>query len=39
MRIDRVDVFSLEYPFHGYFKFIGPRAVRPAVLVKITSGS
>ncbi len=37
MRIDRVDVFPLEYPFHGYFKFIGPRSVRPAILVKVTA--
>lgn len=37
MRIDRVDVFPLEYPFYGYFKFIGPRAVRPAILVKVTT--
>ena len=37
MRIERVDVFPLEYPFYGYFKFIGPRAVRPAILVKITA--
>src|SRR5208283_3719757 len=27
----------LEYPFHGYFKFIGPRSVRPAILVKIAA--
>lgn len=35
MRIERVDFIPLEYPFHGYFKFIGPRSVRAAILVKI----
>ena len=37
MRIARVDVYPLEYPFYGYFKFIGPRSVRPAILVKVTA--
>jgi len=37
MRIDHIEVFPLEYPFYGYFKFIGPRSVRAAILVKVTA--
>ncbi len=37
MRIEQVDVFPLEYPFYGYFKFIGPRSVRAAILIKVTA--
>lgn len=37
MKIHSVEFTPLEYPFYGYFKFIGPRSVRPAILVKITA--
>jgi L-alanine-DL-glutamate epimerase-like enolase superfamily enzyme len=37
MKIQQVEFAALEYPFYGYFKFIGPRSVRPAILVKITA--
>ena len=37
MKIQHVDFLPLDYPFHGYFKFIGPRSVRPAILVKIAA--
>jgi L-alanine-DL-glutamate epimerase-like enolase superfamily enzyme len=37
MKIQSLDFTVLEYPFHGYFKFIGPRSVRAAILVKMTA--
>ena len=40
MKIDRVDVYPLEYPTVGYFKFFTtPRghAGRPAVMLKVTA--
>ncbi len=37
MKIQSLDFIPLEYPFHGYFKFIGPRSVRPAILVKMVA--
>ncbi len=37
MKIQSLEFIPLEYPFHGYFKFIGPRAVRAAILVKTTA--
>ena len=37
MKIQSLDFIPLEYPFHGYFKFIGPRSVRAAILVKMVA--
>ena len=40
MKIDRIDVYPLEYPTVGYFKFFTtPRGAtgRPAVMVKISA--
>ncbi len=37
MKIDRLDLFTLRYPFEGFFKFIGPAAVHTVVAVKLTA--
>jgi L-alanine-DL-glutamate epimerase-like enolase superfamily enzyme len=37
VKIDRLDVSALHYPFRGFFKFIGPAAVHTVALVKLTA--
>lgn len=37
MKIERIDLFPVRYPIHGFFKFFGPAALHSAVLVKLTA--
>lgn len=37
MKIEKIDLFTVYYPLHGFFKFFGPAGVHTAVLVKLTA--
>ena len=37
MKIQSVDLFTVRYPLHGFFKFFWPAGVHTAVLVKLTA--